>query len=90
MILLKRANSDLRERRHARTARERRMTTRATTRELCANRRAARGANHATGLRARGRRSSPCDNGGRRGGSMKRDEALANSAGCTGDHRRPG
>jgi hypothetical protein len=34
MILLKRANNDLRERRHARTACERRMTTRATSREL--------------------------------------------------------
>jgi hypothetical protein len=37
MILLKRANSDLRERRRARTARERRMTTRATTRQLRIN-----------------------------------------------------
>jgi hypothetical protein len=48
LILLKRVNSDLREQRCARTARERRMTTRATTRETCANRRAARGADPAT------------------------------------------
>jgi hypothetical protein len=37
MILLKRANSDLRERRRARTTCERRMTTRATSRELHVN-----------------------------------------------------
>ena len=37
MILLKRANNDLRERRRARTACERRMTTRATSRELHVN-----------------------------------------------------
>jgi hypothetical protein len=74
MILLKRANSDLRERRRARTARERRMTTRVTTRELHANQTCR--AQHEScdsegvmGLRARGRRSSPCDNGGRRSGS---------------------
>jgi hypothetical protein len=48
MILLKRVNNDLRERRCARTTRERRMTTRATTCETCANRRAARDADPAT------------------------------------------
>jgi hypothetical protein len=37
MILLKRANSDLHKRRRARTARERHMTTRATTRQLRIN-----------------------------------------------------
>jgi hypothetical protein len=52
MILLKRANSDSRERRRAWTTREWRMMTRATTHESCANRRAARGTNHATAMDA--------------------------------------
>jgi hypothetical protein len=59
-----------------------RMTTRATTRELRANqtccaRRKSCDSEGVTGLRARGRRSSPCDNGGWRWRDVDVDAAQA-------------